>query len=137
MRAVTMCVGFAIAAASVQCAGPSPGLGDGSAVTGSWGGTHAGLALTPTGGSIEYDCAHGGLGAPIRPGGDGRFEVAGVHVREHGGPSRIDEVPDSVPARYIGRIVGNRMNLQVVVGADTLGPFELQRDTPPRLVKCL
>jgi hypothetical protein len=137
MRVMTMWAGAALAAATVYCTGPSPGLGDGSAVVGSWGGTHVGLALTASGGSVEYDCAHGGHSEPVRPGSDGRFEVGGVHVREHGGPVRIDEVPDSVVARYVGRIVRDRMTLRVVVGADTLGPFELQRDTPPRLMKCL
>ena len=137
MRVMTMFAGVGIMAATLQCTGPSPGLGDGAAVTGSWGGRHAGLVLTESGGRIEYDCAHGGLAAPLRPGGDGRFEVAGVHVREHGGPTRIDEVPDSVPARYIGRLSGKRMTLRVIVNADTLGPFELQRDSPPQLLKCL
>ena len=132
-----MLAGVAFVMATLQCTGPSPGLGDRSPVTGAWGGRHAGLTLTESGGTIEYDCAHGGLAAPIRAGGDGRFEVVGVHVREHGGPMRVDEVPDSVPARYVGRLSGNRMTLQVIVNTDTLGPFELQRGTPPQLVKCL
>ena len=105
---MTMLAGLALAVATLQCTGPSPGLGDGSPVTGAWGGRHAGLALTESGGTIEYDCARGGLGAPVRPGSDGRFEVAGIHVREHGGPMRVGEVPDSVPARYVGHLSGNR-----------------------------
>ncbi len=137
MRVMMMCTGVAVIAATSQCTAPSPGVGDGRIITGSWGGTHVGLALTESGGTVEYDCAHGGLSAPMVPGAEGRFEVGGVHVREHGGPSRIGEVPDSVAARYIGRIIRDKMTLRVVVGADTLGPFELQRNSPPRLVKCL
>ena len=137
MRFTTMLAGFAVAAATLQCTGSSPGLGDGTPVIGRWGGRHVGLTLTDAGGSVQYDCAHGGLAAPIRPGGDGRFEIGGVHVREHGGPMRIGEVPDSVPARYVGRISRNRMTLRVIVGADTLGPFELERDAVPLLVRCL
>src|ERR1700687_200257 len=71
---------------------------------GEWGGVHAGLTLTAAGGAISYDCAHGGLAAPVRLNGAGRFEVAGVHVREHGGPVRVGDVPDSVPARYLGQV---------------------------------
>jgi hypothetical protein len=119
------------------CTAPGPRVSDGAPVTGRWGGVHADLTLTDTGGAIEYDCAHGGLAAPIRPDRDGRFEIAGVHVREHGGPSRIGEVPDAVPARYLGRIAGNRMTLRVLVGADTLGVFDLRQDAQAQLFKCL
>jgi hypothetical protein len=104
---------------------------------GSWGGAHAALLLTEVGGTIEYDCAHGGLSAPIHPDGAGRFDVAGVHVREHGGPMREGEVPDSVPARYVGKVSGDHMTLQVHVGDDTLGPFDLRRGAQGQLFKCL
>jgi hypothetical protein len=42
-----------------------------------------------------------------------------------------------VPARYAGHVRGDRMTLRVLVGADTLGPFELRRDAEPQLFKCL
>jgi hypothetical protein len=58
-------------------------------------------------------------------------------VREHGGPERVGEVPDSEPARYLGRVTGDHMVLQVLVGSDTLGPFTLQRGTAPQLFRCL
>jgi hypothetical protein len=111
----------------------SPGV----PVTGPWGGAHAGLTLTETGGAISYDCAHGGLNAPVVPDAAGSFAVAGVHVREHGGPIRVGEVPDSLPARYVGRVSRDRMTLRVLVGADTLGPFELRLGATPQLVRCL
>lgn len=106
-------------------------------VAGAWGGAHVSLSLTNTGGVITYDCAHGALNAPIVPDGTGSFDVAGVHVREHGGPVRIDEVPDSLPARYLGHVSGARMTLRVLVGADTLGLFDLQLGAAPQLYRCL
>ena len=109
----------------------------GVAITGSWGGTHAGLTLTETGGTISYDCAHGGLSAPVVPDGAGAFDVTGVHVPEHGGPVRVGEIPDSLPARYVGQVNRDRMTLRVLVGADTLGPFALQRGAAPQLFRCL
>ena len=54
----------------------------GVAVTGPWGGDHVRLELTSAGGDVEYDCAHGGLTEPVRPGPRGDFDVRGVHVRE-------------------------------------------------------
>jgi hypothetical protein len=75
----------------------------------------------------------------VRPGSRGEFEAIGVHVREHGGPVREGERPDSIPARYVGRVTGDRMTLRVYAGSrpDTLGPFELRRGGEPRLFKCL
>jgi hypothetical protein len=137
MRLATLPLALAITGAVVRCTLPGPSASDGVPVLGAWGAAHAELTLTDTGGSIEYDCAHGGLGSPVRPDAAGRFAIDGVHVREHGGPVRIGEIPDSLPARYIGRVSGERMTLRVLVGADTLGPFELRRGAEPRLFKCL
>lgn len=58
--------------------------------------------------------------------------TTGFHVREHGGPIREGEPIDSVPATYLGSVVGDRMTLRAVVGTDTLGPFVLQRDATHR-----
>ena len=104
---------------------------------GAWGGLHAGLTLTAEGGTISYDCAHGTLDAPVRRDREGRFEVIGVHVREHGGPVREGEVLNSEPARYFGQVTGDHMVLQVLVGSDTLGPFTLQRGVALQLFRCL
>ncbi len=117
--------------------GAGPSAANGTPLSGEWGGVHAGLSLTAGGGAISYDCAHGGLSASVVPDRAGRFDVPGVHVREHGGPVRIDEVPDSLPARYLGQVDGDRMTLRVLVGADTLGPFDLQRGVAPLLFRCL
>jgi hypothetical protein len=135
MKRLSLVLGIAGAAVGCSLSGPSPS--DGVPVTGAWGATHAALTLTDTGGTIEYDCAGGVLRSPVRPDAAGRFAVDGVHVRGHGGPVRIGEVPDSLPARYVGRVNGDRMTLRVLVGADTLGPFELQRGAEPRLFRCL
>jgi hypothetical protein len=129
-----------IAAVLAACAPATTADGvPGTPVTGRWGGDHVALELTATGGAVEYDCAHGGLSQPVRPSSQGEFEVVGVHVREHGGPIREGERPDSVPARYVGRVTGDRMMLRVYAGSrpDTLGPFELRREGEPRLIKCL
>ncbi len=118
------------------CAPTSPLLRD-ATLTGEWGGEHVRLELSPAGGTIEYDCAHGSLTGPVRTDDDARFVTAGFHVREHGGPIREGEPVDSVPATYLGSVVGDRMTLRVVAGADTLGPFVLQQNGTPRLFKCL
>ena len=125
------------AAALHGCGSAGVTSNDGTPVVGSWGGLHAGLSLTAAGGTITYDCAHGGLTAPVVLDRTGSFDVAGVHVPDHGGPVRIGEIPDSLPARYIGQVGRGRMTLRVLVGADTLGPFDLQLDVQPQLFRCL
>ncbi len=124
---------------SAACAVPGPGTGPqpGNALAGSWGGAHAALTLSESGGSIEYDCAHGMLDAAVIPDTNGAFRVAGRHVREHGGPELAGEQLPSLPALYEGRVAGGRMQLLVRTGADTLGPFALQRGADAQLMKCL
>lgn len=118
------------------CAGGTSTAVGSTVLTGSWGGEHIALVFSDSGAALEYDCAHGGISAPVRT-RDGRFDVAGVHVREHGGPMREGERPDSVPARYIGSVRGDRLTLLVIAGADSLGTFELQRGAAPRIFRCL
>src|SRR6266850_6950892 len=66
---------------------------------GAWGGAGIRLEVTAAGATIEYDCAHGSIDEPIVADGAGRFSAKGTHVREHGGPIRIDDVEDRHPAR--------------------------------------
>jgi len=120
------------------CTTPAP-LPDaaGSVLTGDWGGRGAALTLDTAGGRIEHDCAHGMLDAPLRPDASGAFRVQGRHVREHGGPVRIDQPEQAQPAVYSGRATGGRMQLRVDIAGGGFGPFDLQRGQPAQLVKCL
>lgn len=127
----------ATAAAFAACACSTGSVAAGGPLAGDWGGAHAALSFTPNGGSITYDCARGVITERIVPYPTGDFSAAGFHVRGHGGPVRINEVADSVPARYAGHVSGTQMRLLVFAGADTLGPFDLQRDAAPRLTRCL
>jgi hypothetical protein len=129
---------FSLACAlGLACSAPGSRTTQGVPLTGHWGGEHIALTLTEAGGEIEYDCARGGISGPLRTDDAGRVDAIGVHVRGHGGPAREGERPDSVPARYLGRVRGDRLTLRVVAATDTLGPFELRRDAEPRIFRCL
>ena len=106
---------------------------------GKWGGEHIGMVVSDSSATLEYDCAHGTIDEPIIPDDEGRFEVIGVHVFEHGGPIRIDEIPDEHPALYKGHIVGNEMTLILVLtDTDTeIDTFSLTRGVEPLIYKCL
>lgn len=123
-------------ATAVGCTAVPSTSRDESPLSGHWGGEHVALIFTDSGATLEYDCAHGGIAEPVHPAG-GRFAVNGFHVREHGGPMREGEIPDTVPARYLGVARGDNLTLRVIVGPDTLGPFELRRGVEARVYKCL
>ena len=107
-------------------------------LTGRWGGRHAGLELTPTGGTLDYDCAAGRIEGPVLPRRDGTFEAQGKHTPGIGGPERVGEVRPTYEALYGGTVRGDRMTLLVRVENGTLiGPLTLRRGVEPLLFRCL
>jgi len=107
--------------------------------TGAWGGDHISLTIGDAGSRAEFDCAHGEIPNPWVVDARQAFSVRGTFVREHGGPVRIDEVPDTHPATYAGSVTGNTMVLTVELTdtRDVIGTFTLIRSGPGRVLKCL
>src|SRR6266550_2488502 len=125
---------MALAALLTACASvpvhPMPLEGD-------WGGTHLGLHLTRTGGTLDYDCAHGTIG-PVLLGEGGQFMAQGTHTPEHGGPAREGEVLPALHVRYDGIVRNDRIMLRGKVETGVLlGPFELKRGAEPQIFRCL
>ena len=108
-------------------------------LTGVWGGDHLRIDLTPTGGTLEYDCAAGELSAPLVPDAVGRVAADGVHNPGMGGPIPIDYEPPRQPARYTGTVSGNRLTLTVTIVAtgERVGTFVLYRGRDGAVFKCL
>lgn len=107
--------------------------------TGAWGGLHISIAVGPRSATINYDCANGTIDGPLTIDSKGRFTWHGTHNREHGGPIRIDEKPNSRPAIYSGWIKGDKMTLTVKL-ADTnevVETYTLKRGSLGRIHKCL
>ena len=104
--------------------------------TGLWGGDHIVLTVEANSAHVELDCAHGDI--PIRlP--DAAFTVAGTFVREHGGPIRVGETPDSHPALFVASMSGGVMTLSIRLGdsGELVGTFTLTRGSSGRVFKCL
>ena len=113
---------------------PQPGL----PLTGRWGGTHIGLSLTETGGTVDYDCAAGAIDEPLVPDRDGRISAEGTYTPGIGGPERAGEVRPSYRARYTGRVGGDSLTMTVRVENGVLiGPYDLRRGVEPTLMRCL
>jgi hypothetical protein len=113
----------------------------GDALTpGVWGGAHIRFEVTARGAAIEYDCAHGTINVPIVVDRAGRFDVAGAHYEERGGPVRLgDSIRESgrgYAVRFRGRVGGSLMRLTVTRGRTLVGSFNLARDREPELTKC-
>ena len=109
---------------------PQPVIGD-------WGGTHVGMHLEPSGGTLDYDCASGTIG-PVSPGAGGAFKAEGTHTPGHGGPEREGVVLPTYAASYSGIVRGDRMALQGRLDNGVeLGPFELRRGAEPIIFRCL
>jgi len=99
-------------------------------VVGNWGGTEASLALTAAGGSLSYQCGAGTVDSSWSLNDDGQFTASGLHYFG-GGPVPAQGRPPH-PARYTGRVQGERFVLTVTVTdvGQTLGPFSLTRGGP-------
>ena len=134
---IALVPGILAAVLCSACSSTSTSLMPGSRLVGRWGGLHADMALTESGGTIQFDCAHGAIGSAVVTDATSDFDVAGIFVREHGGPIRVGEIPDSLMARYLGHVTVDHLRLVIRVGADTLGPYELQLNGAPQLVRCL
>jgi hypothetical protein len=106
---------------------------------GEWGGDHVRLTVSESGAVVDFDCAHGKIDGALPLDARGQFDVAGTLVLEQGGPQRPDEIPDSRPARYSGRVSGKEMQLTVAVtaGNQPSSTFQLSAGQQARLLKCL
>ena len=106
---------------------------------GSWGGQHIRLTVEHGSARIEYDCANGSIEGPLKIDSRGRFELRGVHMREHGGPMRSDEQQQGQAAKYTGWTDGKKMTLSVtLVDSKTeIGTYQLTRGGAARIFKCL
>jgi len=108
----------------------------GAPLSGDWGGPHAGLTVGAAGTSLEFDCGQGSIAAPVTVDAAGRFDLAGVYIAHHGGPTAPGDPGEA--ARYAGAVSGTQLTLTVTLPATGAyqGPFVLRLGAPPRLVPC-
>ena len=111
---------------------------EGRVAEGLWGGAHLRLNVSGDGASLEFDCAHGEITAPFVLNAEGRFDLPGTYTREGPGPIRIGREPTARPARYAGRVEGERMTLSVRLkdSDKSLGQYTLTRGDEGMVVKC-
>ena len=105
---------------------------------GTWAGEHIVMDVTSNGATVEFDCAHGTLDAPLALDSSERFDVAGSFTPEGGGPTREDQSSRGMPARYTGSLKDSTLTVTVVLTErkETVGVFTLRHGARPRLFKC-
>lgn len=111
-------------------AGLSPGI---------WGGKGIGLTIEENGVKIEFDCADGEIEKNITLDKNGNFTATGVYIASRGGPVRLDSLLERQPARYEGKVSGNRMMLKVTTGEtnEPVGEYVLESNKFPIINRCL
>ncbi|MGH7471210.1 MAG: hypothetical protein ACRENP_24945 [Longimicrobiales bacterium] len=116
----------------VSVNGPS-----GALPPGFWGGDHIQIEVRASLVRVEFDCAHGSINVPILL-NDGDFLANGTFTHEKGGPIIPGEEERPQPARYGGRVAGERMSITVILidEARAIGTFELLRGRNGRVFKC-
>ena len=107
--------------------------------SGTWGGQHILLEVSENGAELTFDCAHGTIDQQMTVDSAGRFDLHGTFASEHAGPIRSGEEGNSRPAKYTGRVEGQKMTLTVTLpdSKDDLGTFSLKHGEQPNLTRCL
>jgi hypothetical protein len=105
---------------------------------GRWGGVGLAVDVTAAGASIELDCAHGTIDAPLALDAEGNFDLPGTLVLERPGPVRQGEPERTEAIRVTGRLEGQTLTLRVhrPNTTDAPAPIEAALGKPPRLRKC-
>ena len=94
------------------------------ALLGVWGSPGAEFVVSRNGATYEEACASGDVDRRIDLGSDGTFDVAGT-LTTWGGAPPPHHSPTTTDVRYVGRVSGDRLTLDIVIdGATTVGPLE-------------
>src|SRR3954447_356287 len=106
---------------------------------GSWGGNQVSLEVTASGATVEFFCAHGIIDKPVTLDSSGRFDAAGVYVRESGIAPAQDDTQQGESARYSGSTDGTTLTLVVTLTATNqrVGTYTLTLGQPAKLAKCM
>ena len=105
----------------------------GGGVAGTYGGDHVLMSLSPSGGTMEFDCASAVIG-PVRPGSGGMFVANGSYQRG-GGPVRPGM--HGQPATFQGQVGPTSLTFRARLSdGSSIGPYRLIRDVRPTLYKC-
>jgi hypothetical protein len=118
-----------IAAASLVCLAALACSGDQTVPAATWGGHNAELVVTSSGATAQFKCgATGSIDMPLML-RDSTFDEAGTYT-----PHVINTGTQA--ARYSGSVSGSTMTLDVSVGGQPVGTFDLTMGTAATFDVC-
>jgi hypothetical protein len=102
-----------------------------------WGGNQATLDVQATRAHIELPCAHADI-AGVLVTRDGKIDMGGTFVQEHGGPAAGGDLPTR-PARFTGTVSGTTLTLTITLTDDNsvVGTYKVTLGDQGRVVKCM
>ena len=106
------------------------------ALTGNWAGDGFALRSAPTGLIAQGRCASGKISGPVFLDRTGAFTAIGYFNPYTSGLSLSDIAPTDQTARFVGRLVGNNMQLQVHVAGLPETNHVLKRNASIKFGKC-
>lgn len=103
-----------------------------------WGTTDIILRVEKDVVKIEYVCAEGEINEPLKVDEQGNFNADGVHIRHKPGPVIEGAKPNRQPAKYQGKISGDKMTLKITYkeSGEEIGNYTLERGKTPRMQRC-
>lgn len=108
-----------------------------SPLIGRYGGDDARLDVRADGLSLELACAHASITGVPHTDARGNFTAIGTYEPAGVGPDRVDESGTGHPARFVGRLVRNRMTLKIMPATGEAVTLHLDRDRKVKLLRCL
>jgi hypothetical protein len=127
-----------LAAATTACSSGNQPAFDGNIALGTWGGDSAGMIVSDTAMHLHIDCTYGDVSGRVPVNANGEFDVIGSYTLR----AYPIVVGPTLPARFVGRLAGNRVTLTVTVN-DTVehqtvvrGPVQVTFGDDPRLGVC-
>ncbi len=104
---------------------------------GVWGGQEASLVLADSGGSMSFACGASTVASGWSIGPDGQFSAIGQYY--FGGGPVPPGGTSPHPARYTGLVQGNVFTVTITLTdlSETLGPFNMIRNGPPVVQRCV
>jgi len=110
----------------------------GALAEGTWGGNNAGVIVTASVTHVHIGCTLGDIPTRVVADGDGRFDVEGDYLLR----AYPVQMGPRLPARFVGRVLGRTLVLNVTVNDTTtgrvekLGPVSVQLGELPQLGPC-
>jgi hypothetical protein len=134
--ALVVAMGILVACSSTTTSGVPPA--DGLIPLGTWGGDSAAMIVSDTAMHLHISCTYGDVSGRIAVNADRSFDVAGSYTLR----AYPIAVGPSVPARFVGRILGTTVTVSAIVNDTvghatvTRGPVSVKLGADPKLLPC-